>query len=442
MARVPILAFGLLLCARHARGDEVTATAVSETGEVLYATTDGAGNAGLVIVDPDTLDSWEEALGPGLVTDLECTEPHGDVAAFEDGGVLALGGWDWMDAPFGELHSASYADGASAFGNSNELALCDGDGAGCTSYEMTAPVTEVTIIPPPPEDTNTTIVVSDGEVQFFSGTTFVARLTTEIGVPIQLFKVIGDSVGIGVGPCMIVGPDDADTGMLIEGADARFVTFADLGKKVDAAARARQGIILGTWFDSQFAGELVLDASGRIVELDTMEIVAEFDGVSVFPTALSDFDLGPPLSGVALGGSAAWIDQDGAGPSPPTLVFGSLVHFADPGIAADACIRRAKPGKTRHGRLTARLEIPGAFVEDVDLDTVSLSGVSVDRAGRVADRDLDGEPDRPLRFRRQDLLDALPDGVSSVLLTGSLDDGVPFAGAAVIEVVPHTESCE
>ncbi len=431
----------MLLCARFASADEITATAVSDSGDVLFATSDGAGNATLVTVDPDTLDTTEEDLGAGLVTDLECTEPYGDVAAFEDGSILALDGWDWMDAPFSELHSATYADGASAFGNSNELALCDADGGECTSYEMTAAVTEVTIIPPPPEDSNMTVVVSDGEVQFFSGTTFVARLTTELGIQIQLFKVIGDSVGIGVGPCMIVNPEDSDQGMLVEGADARFVLFSDLGD-VEAVARARQGIILGTWLDFQFAGELVLDMNGRVIELDTMEVIAEFDGLSVFPTALSDFDLGPPLSGVALGGSAGYIDQDGAGPAAPALAFGSLVHFADAGLPANACIRRAKPGKTRHGRLTAKIEIPGAFVQDVDLDTVSLGGASVDRAGNVADSDLDGEPDRPLRFQRQDLLDALPDGINSLILTGSLDDGVPFSAAAVLEVVPNSGSCD
>lgn len=413
-----------LLLAGAAAGQEFTAVAVEPDGTILFTTAAADGTSTLTSVDSTTFATTETSLDFRVV-DLEKKLSFGSVAASLDGLVQFLDTGATYTAPVDELHAVAFSLTTSAFGNTTELAVCDAAGAACEFIQVDAPITDLSFLG------DLLVVVSGGEAGFYDGTTQVATLTTGVDtVDVLNFRTAdGGEVGIGIGPCNIVDAALTDEGILIPDAGVRMVTTDDLPDGVDPLARARQGVLLGTLFSTDLAGDLVIDEDTGEIVGDDGAVVGELTAVSIFPTAVRVFDFGSPVVALSCGGSAIMVDLDGAGPGAAEVLSGDVVHCADVDITPPHMKRRS------NGTITAHVEIPGSFVGRVDVSSVALAGVAASRAGGVEDEDDDGEPDRPFKFARSALAAVLPNGTSTVDLTGTVD-GVPFSGKATIEIRP------
>lgn len=90
------------------------------------------------------------------------------------------------------------------------------------------------------------------------------------------------------------------------------------------------------------------------------------------------------------------------------------------------------------GFLNCFIELPAdgpAAVEEIDLASITLQGLAVDRGGAIGDYDLDGIPDLMVKFSREQLRDQLQAGTNTVVLAGVLKDGTEITGEGVIEIV-------
>jgi sugar lactone lactonase YvrE len=92
---------------------------------------------------------------------------------------------------------------------------------------------------------------------------------------------------------------------------------------------------------------------------------------------------------------------------------------------------------TKKSFITAIIEVPDADLATIETDTIMANGVpAADQDVIFGDADADGIPDIAVKFNAQELLAVLPDGPSSVSVTGAFADGSLFEGFGLIEVTP------
>ncbi|MEK6609031.1 MAG: hypothetical protein AABZ30_15335 [Myxococcota bacterium] len=409
-----------LIFAGVASAQEITAASVGLGGRVLIGTTNAAGQSVLTSIDPTTFATTETSLGAGTVSDLE-TLAAGDAVAFVDGSVLVFDTGELLVTPFLVLNAVAERGSRRVFGNTTEVATCVPSTGACTTLDGSFVLTDLNFVG------DKLAVLSDGKVLFYQGETLVATLRNwEPTVGIRGLRVTADAIGTNIGPCTIVDANATTGGMLIASAGVRFVPTENLAGATPIA-RARAAVLQGTIHTTDFAGDLLLDQTGRIVEIETGNVIADFTGVSIFPTAIKSFDLGLPLTAVALGGSAVFIDRDGVGPLAPEVLAGEIVHFIEPNLEATTLQRNA------NAAVKANIELPGSFVARIDPFSIRLAGAAPDKIEKIWDHDGDHELELRVKFKSADLTRTLPTGSSRVFLTGTVD-GVPIQGSTFVTV--------
>lgn len=95
--------------------------------------------------------------------------------------------------------------------------------------------------------------------------------------------------------------------------------------------------------------------------------------------------------------------------------------------------------KSKGKWITVYIEFPEGFdVNDIDVSTVMLNDeipAEIHPTG-VGDKDVDGIPDRMVKFNRTAVIDFLENGeMVYITITGELIDGTPFTGTDVIRVI-------
>lgn len=103
-------------------------------------------------------------------------------------------------------------------------------------------------------------------------------------------------------------------------------------------------------------------------------------------------------------------------------------------------------GIMHHGEwITTYIELPeGYYVEDVDIDSVTLTKINDDLldpplytvgSSAIGDYDDDGIPDLMVKFDRQELIPLLEVGDAELTVAGELIDGTIFEGTDTIRVI-------
>ena len=92
---------------------------------------------------------------------------------------------------------------------------------------------------------------------------------------------------------------------------------------------------------------------------------------------------------------------------------------------------------TKKNFIIAVIEVPDADLATIETDTIMANGVpAADQEVIFGDADADGIPDIMVNFNAQELLATVPDGPSTVSVTGAFADGSLFEGFGLIEVTP------
>ncbi len=89
--------------------------------------------------------------------------------------------------------------------------------------------------------------------------------------------------------------------------------------------------------------------------------------------------------------------------------------------------------------INGHIELPEGFLPgDIDVGSLLLNGTltAEPNSAQIGDYDLDGIPDLTVKFDRRELTGLLSPGEQELVISGALADGVPFSGAAVVQVVP------
>ena len=129
---------------------------------------------------------------------------------------------------------------------------------------------------------------------------------------------------------------------------------------------------------------------------------------------------------------------------PENNPWGVLIgaHGLGCGLAIDATVDfdpNTVNCRSYEGSATSYIELPDGYdPADIDVATVLLNGAlpAFSSPTVVGDHDLDGIPDRMVKFDRGDVIDLLPLGEKvEVVLSGELTDGTAFAGADSIRVI-------
>jgi hypothetical protein len=92
-------------------------------------------------------------------------------------------------------------------------------------------------------------------------------------------------------------------------------------------------------------------------------------------------------------------------------------------------------GKGKH--ITAYLELPPGYrLEDIDLSSLRLAGTaSIDRkSAKIGDRDKDGIRDLRVKFMRRELKGEFAPGMTTLAVSGNLNDGTRFEGSDTVEI--------
>ncbi len=182
-----------------------------------------------------------------------------------------------------------------------------------------------------------------------------------------------------------------------------------------------------------------------------LEISAVAASPAVFETAPGPFTLAPgqemevavtfrPTAPGTVIGALTFRSNDPDEPVATAVLSGNAIQTGPTivGVAAFELEPRVLDARRREGWIIAKVELlPGYDPARVVLSTVKLLGrvPTVDRALRIGDFNRNGIPDLKFRFRRDQVLRALPEGDRvDVPITGLIRDSTFFQGKETVRV--------